>query len=148
VTTTLYFGLCYALWRPLPWAPSPAARAVALALGAILFFPGVGLVLWGRLTLGEAYNASLSSGAQLLSGQPLITRGPFALVRHPMYLGINLVAIGGLLLYRTWTFAFGLTLVALIIRARLEEEVLAVEFGEQWEEYRRRVPSWIPRLRR
>jgi len=148
VASTLYFGLCHALWRPLPWTLSPAARAVALALGSALYFPGVGLVLWARLTLGAAYNTSLSSGAQLLAGQSLITHGPFSLMRHPMYVGINLAALGGLLLYRTWTFVFALSFVALIKRARREEEVLAVEFGEQWEEYRRRVPGWIPRLRR
>jgi hypothetical protein len=133
VASTLYFALCYALWRPLPLTLSPAARAVALALGSALYFPGVGLVLWARLTLGAAYNASLSSGAQL---------------RHPMYTGINLAALGGLLLYRTWTFVFALSMLALVKRARREEEVLAVEFGAHWEEYRRRVPGWIPRLRR
>src|SRR5512136_111335 len=43
-----YFGLWYTLWRPIPLAFPIAARVVALILGALLLFPGLALVLWGR----------------------------------------------------------------------------------------------------
>lgn len=142
-----YFGLCYRLWRPLPLALSRSARALALVPGALLYFPGLALTLWGRLALGEMYNVSSSFGAQLYAGHRLVTTGPYALVRHPMYLGILFAGAGGLLLYRTWTFLFVLThFPALFVRARREEQVLAVEFGQQWEDYCRRVPGWRPRL--
>jgi protein-S-isoprenylcysteine O-methyltransferase Ste14 len=39
-------------------------------------------------------------------------------------------------------------ILGLVIRARREEQVLAAEFGEQWEAYVQQVPVWIPRLRR
>ncbi|MBK8900907.1 MAG: isoprenylcysteine carboxylmethyltransferase family protein [Anaerolineaceae bacterium] len=143
-----YFGLCVRLWRPLPFALSQLPRAFALILGSLLYFPGLALVLWGRLTLAQLYNVSSSFGAQLYVDQQLVTRGPFACVRHPMYLGIWLVGWGGLLLYRTWTFAFVLFhFPALLIRAWREEQLLAAEFGEQWAAYTRRVPAWLPRLR-
>ena len=94
------------------------------------------------------YNVSSSFGAQLYADQQLVTRGPFAYVRHPMYLGILVASFGGLLLYRTWTLVFTtLNFLALTVRARREEQALAAEFGEQWEAYRRRVPGWIPRIR-
>jgi len=38
--------------------------------------------------------------------------------------------------------------LGLVLRARREEQALADEFGEQWEEYCRRVPGWIPRILR
>lgn len=143
-----YFGLCALLWRPLPLTLSRPARLAALMLGALLYFPGLALVLWGRLTLGEMYNVSSSFGAQLYADQRLVTRGPFAYVRHPMYLGILAASFGGLLLYRTWTLVFTtLNFLALIVRARREEQALAAEFGEQWEAYCDRVPAWLPRLR-
>jgi len=140
-----FFGACTLLWRPLPLVLSPLTRAVALALGALLPFPGLALVLWGRLTLGEMYDVSSSVGAQLYAGHRLVTHGPFAIVRHPMYAGVILASAGGLLVYRTWTLLFTtLSFLGLVLRARREEEALAAEFGEEWEEYRRRVPAWIP----
>jgi protein-S-isoprenylcysteine O-methyltransferase Ste14 len=143
--SVLFFGPCFLLWRPLPLAFSAPVRVLALALGALLLFPGLALVLWGRFTLGEMYNVSSSMGAQLYADHRLITHGPFAFVRHPMYLGIILASVGGLLIYRTWTLLFTtVTFLGLVLRARREEQALAAEFGEQWEEYCRRVPGWIP----
>lgn len=149
VFSVLYFSVCYALWRSVPLALSEEARVMALALGALLFFPGLALVLWGRLALGRMYNVSSGFGVRLYADQRLVTEGPFAVVRHPMYLGVLLVALGGTLVYRTWTFVFFLlNFPGIAYRARLEERALALKFGEQWEAYRRRVPAWIPRLRR
>ncbi len=94
------------------------------------------------------YKTSSGFGVQLNIEHRLVTHGPFALMRHPLYLGLQVAAIGGLLLYRTWTFVFVIVnFLALIIRAKREEEALAMEFGEQWEEYTRHVPAWIPRFR-
>jgi protein-S-isoprenylcysteine O-methyltransferase Ste14 len=142
-----FFGTCYLLWRPLPLALSAQARTVTLALGALLLFPGLALVLWGRFTLGEMYYVSSSMGAQLYADHRLITYGPFAFVRHPMYVGILLASAGGLLIYRTWTLVFTtVAFLGLALRARREEQALAAEFGEQWEAYRQQVPAWIPRI--
>lgn len=56
------------------------------------------------------------------------------------------MAVGGILLYRTWTFVFMLShCLALVLRARREEALLAAHFGEEWTRYARRVPAWIPR---
>jgi protein-S-isoprenylcysteine O-methyltransferase Ste14 len=88
-------------------------------------------------------------GVQLFAGHRLVTRGPYALVRHPMYLGILGISLGGMFLYRTWTFVFLLlNFPAMVIRARREEAALALAFGAQWADYCRRVPAWWPRPRR
>jgi protein-S-isoprenylcysteine O-methyltransferase Ste14 len=139
-----YFGLWYVLWKPIPIVLSPAARIAALGLGALLLFPGLGLVLWGRLVLGKMYNVSSALGAQLYADQRLITHGPYAIVRNPMYVGIIAATLGGLLIYRTWSLVFALTFFGLVIRARREEQVLAAEFGQQWADYCQQVPGWIP----
>jgi protein-S-isoprenylcysteine O-methyltransferase Ste14 len=143
-----YFSLCIRLWRPFSLVLSRPARIITLSLGSFLYFPGLALVLWGRLTLAQMYNVSSSFGAQLYADQQLVRHGPFSFVRHPMYLGIFLVGWGGLLFYRTWTFVLVLFhFPALLIRARREEQVLAAEFGEQWTTYSEHVPAWLPRLR-
>jgi len=147
--STGFFGACYLLWRPLLLPLSIPLRAVTLALGVLLYFPGLAFCLWARLTLGRMYDVSSSMGAQLYADHQLITHGPFAIVRHPMYLGITLAAAGGLLIYRTWTFLFVVTsFLGLALRARQEEGALAAEFGEEWQAYCRRVPGWIPRILR
>lgn len=141
-----YFGLCFKLRRPIPLALSKSARIGALVLGTLLYFLGLALVLWGRLTLGEMYNVSSGFGVQLYRSHRLITRGPYAIVRHPMYVGVLLTGLGGLLIYRTWTFMVVVaTFLGLIRRARREEQALAAEFGAAWEAYCRQVPAWFPR---
>ncbi len=139
-------GLMYVLWRPIRPTLSVGARLAALVVGSLLYFPGVALMLWGRLALGEMYNVSSSFGAQLYAGHRLVTSGPFAWVRHPMYVGGAMAELGALLLYRTWATALiTLQIPDLVLRARREEEALAAQFGEQWVQYRRQVPGWIPR---
>ena len=145
----LWIGLCAVLWRPIPLPLSAPARVAALGSGGLAYFLGLALYLWGARTLGEMYRPSSAFGAPLTAGHRLVTHGPFAWVRHPMYLGLQVAALGGLLLFRTWTMSFvALNFLALIIRAKREEQSLALEFGEQWQAYMRRVPAWIPRLPR
>lgn len=144
----LWIGLCFILWQPVPVTLTISARVAALSLGALLYFLGLALYLWGVRTLGEMYKVASGFGVQLNVEHRLVTHGPFALVRHPLYLGLQVAAIGGVLLYRTWTFVFVIVnFLALVIRAKREEQALAMEFGEQWDAYVRRVPAWIPRLR-
>jgi len=148
VMSVISIGLLYRLWRPIRPTLSAPARVGALVLGSLLYFPGVALMLWGRLAMGKMHAVSTSFGAQLYTDHRLVTSGPFALVRHPMYLGGILAELGALLLYRTWaTLLIALNVPVLVRRSGIEERLLAEQFGEQWEEYRRRVPAWIPRLR-
>jgi len=143
----LFFGVCFSLWRPITLALSPLVSFVALLLGGLLYFSGLLLVLWGRFTLGKMYDVSSSLGAHLYADHQLITRGPFALVRHPMYLGIMMASFGDLLVYRMWMFVFlSIVFVGLVLRAKREEQALVAEFGERWEAYCQQVPAWIPRL--
>lgn len=109
-------------------------------------WPGLASNLASMAALGPAYDVSSAFGAPLHRDQRLVTTGPYALVRHPMYLGLAIAAVGGLLLYRTWTtVVFVGLLPVLAFRARREEATLAERFGAAWAEYRDRVPVWLPR---
>lgn len=131
----------------MPLAFPPWAQFIALVLGTIMYFGGISLILWGRQALGKYHNVSSSQGVQLFADHELITNGPFAYVRHPMYLGFFLAVLGGLLLYQTWTmFLFLLCSPVFIKRAQREEEALISAFGEEYESYRRRVPAFFPRF--
>jgi protein-S-isoprenylcysteine O-methyltransferase Ste14 len=147
VETAAFIGLGGLLWRELPLRLGPGARVVTLSAGGAALVSGLGLYLAGMAALGPAYDASSTFRARLHPDQRLVTSGPYALIRHPMYVGLALAAIGALLLYRTWTtLAFVAMLPVLVARARREEESLAERFGARWDSYRRRVPAWIPDL--
>lgn len=143
-----YVLLCLLLWRPLPVDPPLWGRGAALVIGGLVGFGGWALYLWGLRTLGHVYNVSSSLGSQLYADHRLITDGPYAHVRHPMYLAQALAILGALLVYRTWTTVFMLAMVVAPLRkARDEDRLLEAEFGPVYRHYRARVPGLLPRLR-
>lgn len=144
-----FFILCWWIWLPLPVIPLLWVRLLGLLAGAPLMFGGLILIVWGRLTLNTDYFVSTSRQAHLFAGHRLVTTGPYAIIRHPMYLGILWVGLGGILLYRTWTMVFiSLMVLGLVVRARREEEALDKRFGEEWRRYHASVPGWLPRLKK
>ena len=142
----LPFVLVYA---QVAWLPA-VMPAVDLAQGAQLAGLGVALAsalfaAWGMWTLGRSYGIRLD----LFEGHTLKTDGAFALVRHPMYLGIVLFHLGAAvalesvpLLVLTAVVVVPLTLA----RIAAEEAVLREGFGTRHAEYARRVPPLIPRF--
>jgi protein-S-isoprenylcysteine O-methyltransferase Ste14 len=64
-----------------------------------------------------------------------------------MYLGLILTNLGGLLLYRTWTFLIlSVGFLGLVLRAWREEQALQAAFGQDWTNYCRQTPAWLPHL--
>jgi protein-S-isoprenylcysteine O-methyltransferase Ste14 len=139
-------ALFYALWIPLPLALS-ASTALWLTIGGlVLFLAGLILTLWARRTLGAMWGISTSRKVKLLPDHQLIQTGPYALVRHPMYLGWWLSLIGLVLIYHTWLLVglLAMSLLIFYLRARREEAVLAEKFGEEWQAYVARSKFLIP----
>ena len=147
IATLLFVLLAYILWRPLPIQLSWLARLTLSLLGAGILFLSLGLYMWGLNTLGMNFNASSGFGVRLQQAHQLIRRGPYAYIRHPMYLAVISAFWGGWLLYRNWTMLiYAIIMLGLIYRARTEEEALSQAFGEEWEAYQRQVPGWMPRF--
>src|SRR5579862_2223284 len=113
--------------------------AVALAIPTLIFF-------WQSFhSLGENYRG----GVGLYDEHSLITRGPYRLVRHPIYLGFIVLMILVLFISENWILGIsGLLLVTSIAAARvgIEERELRERFGSEWEAYARRTGAFFPRL--
>lgn len=110
--------------------------AGALALGA-----GLALILWASSTLSRAGTAILPHHA----ARRLVTAGPFAWSRNPIYLGEALIIAGfggveGALGYLVAAAVFVLAMTQFAVVR--EEAHLAVRFGQQWEDYAGRVRRW------
>jgi protein-S-isoprenylcysteine O-methyltransferase Ste14 len=76
----------------------------------------------------------------------LVTTGPFAITRNPMYLGLTLLLLAwAVILSAPWTLLGPVAFVLLITRFQIipEERAMLAKFGAAYEEYRRRVRRWI-----
>jgi protein-S-isoprenylcysteine O-methyltransferase Ste14 len=133
------------LWQPIaPGLASSAALPLSVA-GFLVMAAGTAFVLRARFTMSSSYNISSVAGVDLFADHRLVTSGPFAVVRHPVYLGFAVAILGSLALYRTWAIVFvALQGVDLVVRVRREEEALAARLGDEWAAYRRRVPAILP----
>lgn len=123
-----------------PWGP-PGLRHAWRVAGAFLMLAGALLFVWGNLSLGKA----LTPLPYPKDGAALVESGPYALVRHPIYGGILLLALGWALVVHGWlTLAFAALLGVLFdVKARREERWLE-ERHPSYAAYRRRVRKLIP----
>ncbi len=130
-----------AAW-PIPRAARVARSGPGQVLGAALLCVGLAGFVWMVVTMRRArtpiHNARTPT--------TLVTNGPFALSRNPMYLfGSTAYAGLALLLGQIWSLAL-LPVVLLLIHfgvVRREERFLSAHFGTPYEDYRRRVRRWV-----
>lgn len=87
--------------------------------------------------------------AETHKAETIVTTGSYSVVRHPQYLGGLLAHVGISFLLSVWySLIFSPMMVALIyLISRKEEEELIREFGKENEDYKKRVPMLIHRLR-
>jgi protein-S-isoprenylcysteine O-methyltransferase Ste14 len=113
------------------------------ALGCLLALAGASLVFSSRIRLGPAW----SFAPKVDQGTGLVTTGPYRFVRHPIYLGLALLAVGEAVAFGSWP-ALLIVLCGIVPtfawRARAEEKLLGRTFGERYEAYRQRTRLIIP----
>lgn len=123
--------------------PTPTSLLGGFALALI----GEGLRIWAVRHAGGATRTTSGVGA----GAVLITHGPFAYVRNPLYLGNFLLSLGLCLMSWAWMPWMLFVFIALFgwqywSIVSLEEEHLQQRFGQTYTEYLQNVPRFIPRL--
>jgi protein-S-isoprenylcysteine O-methyltransferase Ste14 len=120
--------------------------ALLLALtGCLLAVAGAALVLRSRMELGPAW--SLVPMPDDAMG--VVTTGPYRHVRHPIYLGLSMLAMGQALAFAS-SPAFLVVLAgivpAFVWRALAEEKLRTATFAEHYTRYRKQTKMIIPRL--
>lgn len=117
-------------------AESATIRPAALAdwIGLVLFWGGISLRLWSFRTLGRYFTFTI----QTSSDQPVITDGPYRVIRHPSYAGLLLVIMAVGLFIGNWWSLVGLTVAiagGLVFRIRVEERALMQNLGDGYRDY-------------
>jgi protein-S-isoprenylcysteine O-methyltransferase Ste14 len=132
----------------LVFSGSPAGSTALLlaSSGSLVAIAGAGLVLRSRAELGPAWSFVPKAD----QGTGLVTTGPYRLVRHPIYLGFALLAMGQALAFANWP-ALMIVLFGIVPtfawRARAEEKLLSQTFGERYAVYQQRTNMIIVALK-
>ena len=147
--TALFFLLLAWLvlytWNPpwlgvlaIPLPPWLRGAGFGLGLASVVFWT------WVQAVLGTHWSAQL----QLREEHHLVTAGPYARIRHPLYTAMFGFGLGLALVSSNWVFVGLALLIVAGTAARVprEEHMLVEEFGEEYRAYVRRTGRFFPRL--
>ncbi|MCL4394853.1 MAG: isoprenylcysteine carboxylmethyltransferase family protein [Chloroflexi bacterium] len=126
------------------WAPITFKSTWLWNAGVVILAASTLFTLWARWILGTLW----ASTATIKQDHALRTGGPYGITRHPIYTGLAGMVLGSMLMN-----GFGLLLPVLVVmlvffgfKIRSEEALLTKTFGEEYEEYKQRVPQLVPGL--
>jgi protein-S-isoprenylcysteine O-methyltransferase Ste14 len=123
-------------------------RGMLSWLGCLLF--AVGAAIYFRCAW-EFAARGLGTPAPIAPTKFLVTTALHRYVRNPMYLGVALAIVGEAAVFQSLhvlVYAAVMLTIAHIFVVLYEEPTLKRQFGESYEEYRRKVPRWIPKIGR
>jgi len=114
-------------------------------IGLALVGSGILFRVWAIRTLGRFFTSTVQTSRE----HQLVTAGPYALVRHPSYLGAFVTILGITVLLQAWT---GLVVGAAAMfyayyqRIKVEEAALLAQFGERYAEYVMNRKKMLPAI--
>lgn len=134
----------------LPLATTIAPRAsldgaTVFILGAVVGWLGLFLRWWSFATLGDYFTTVVKASAD----QPVVSRGPYRVLRHPGYAGLLAAFLGCGLMVGNWVGAaasFLVISVALVHRLLREEQVMVDALGDEYLEFARQRARLVPFL--
>jgi protein-S-isoprenylcysteine O-methyltransferase Ste14 len=118
-------------------------------LGLILIAAGTAVLIWDFAS-GLARARELPERMQLLTPPFLMTTGPYAYTRNPMYVAELALWLGWATVFGSLVVLLGFVVLTVVIILVLpwEERGLERQFGETYRQYQARVPRWLGRTRR
>lgn len=141
-STILYMlNLSWFAWFQIPTYPEYVRW-----VGVVLALVNIPLLGWIHQTLDRQYSPCL----QIKESHSLITTGPYARVRHPMYTVLIAFSFGISLLTANFLI-IGFAILLMIpfpFVARKEEQMMLETFGDEYQEYMERTGRFLPRIRK
>jgi protein-S-isoprenylcysteine O-methyltransferase len=111
--------------------------------GLAMFLLGLALTVWAYHTLGRFFSLEV----QVQAEHRIVNTGPYRFLRHPGYAGVLFGFIGLGLALQSWVSVLVLliaTTAALAYRARIEENFLVAELGDEYVQYMARTKRLVP----
>jgi len=133
-------------WTGVGWAWEPADATLVHGVGIVLVVGGTAWTFWAQVVMRDAWRVGQRDDERLR----LVTDGPFAHVRHPVYSGMVAIGVGLLLVDPTVAGAIGAPLLAAgaIVQAlRVEEPHLRDVHGAAYWAWARDTGRFLPRVR-
>ena len=131
---------------PLPWLYLPLwpAGLWPFWLGAAITIAGLLFAVWARAYLGTNWSRSVT----IKQGHELITTGPYAMVRHPIYTGILTGFLGMAIAIAQvrGVIVCVLIFLAFWMKFRMEEQWMRSQFGEAYATYAHQTAALLPYL--
>jgi protein-S-isoprenylcysteine O-methyltransferase Ste14 len=129
---------------PLPWLYRQLwpSGLWSFWIGAAVTIAGLFYAIWARRHLATNWSSSVT----IKQGHELITTGPYALVRHPIYTGILTGFLGTAIALAQVRGVLGLVLIFISFwtKLRKEEEWMRSQFGETYAAYVHRSAALVP----
>ena len=125
------------------WAWPPGDALITRAAGILLLLAGLGWAAWAQATMREHWRM----GQDPAERPALVTTGPFGRMRHPIYTGMVVVALGVTMADPTYAGAAGVVLLAVGVRVQaiqVEEPHLRTLHGTAYEAWARRTGRFLP----
>ena len=137
-------------WIPL-WLRGNASMTDMVALrGVSILLIAVGVAIYLHSAFWGFALHGLGTPAPIAPTKKLVVVGLHRYVRNPMYIGVALMVLGQAMLFWSWHLLGYAVLFLIIVHLFVvfyEEPTLERQFGQEYGDYRKRVPRWIPRFR-
>jgi protein-S-isoprenylcysteine O-methyltransferase Ste14 len=126
-------------WRAWSFVPNTDLSG---GVGLLLVTLGIAFSIWARVHLGGNWSASVT----VKQGHTLIRRGPYTIVRHPIYTGLLLSLFGVALIVGEirGLLGVGVLFLSLWLKSRIEEQFMLEQFGADYRHYQEQVKALIP----
>lgn len=121
------------------------ARWTGLALGLL----SIVLNAWSHMILRQKLGEDFDPMLRLLKVPALVKEGPYATMRHPIYLAFLMMQISVLFLTSNWFIGLsGIAIIVAVIAIRIpeEEKMLIEQFGDEYRNYMQNTGSLLPKL--
>jgi len=119
---------------------SPFADIIQL-VAVIVAALGVGVAIWARVHLGRNWGMPMS----LKENPELVTSGPYAYIRNPIYTGVLLAVLGSVFVEGIfWLVPLVFAAIYFVYSAKVEEGIMLKEFPDTYPAYKARTKMLIP----